>query len=99
MDTLNGIPRLECPNSSLVNSLTKTTSILVLIAKAFLHSHSLSFFQKEPACASSSSCRAVSLVCSKGLVQGYNVFVQELATQCGHWTNSVQTKKASTLIS
>ncbi len=65
MDYFHGTPSLDCSHLSLVDSLIK--SILVLLAKLFLHSHSLNSFQVESARSSSSSCHAVSLYWAKGL--------------------------------
>jgi hypothetical protein len=82
MDTLHGTPRLERSHLSLVNSLIKF--ILVLLAKLYLHSPSINFFQTESACSSSSSCHAVSLVWSKGFMQA-----QQLGQQICQWVSLV----------
>jgi hypothetical protein len=66
MDILHGTLRLEHSHLSQFKSIIK--SILVLLAKLFLHSHSLIYFQIISPRSSSSSCCATSIVWSKGLV-------------------------------
>ncbi len=85
MDALHGTPRQERSHSSSFNHLMK--SILLLLAKLFLHSCSLNFFQIELARSSSSSCHAAPLVWSKGLVH-YHTILTTKATLTSRWKSA-----------